>query len=106
KAAPHTSSTVNILPAPQCRSTASRRLTRTGTLLRRCHSAPYPLSGTLCLCDLYQAPVTPSPIRAAVGRCSSGMKRDKQEGPRYRGLLACVRATLLLRPAAAKSLRR
>src|SRR5208283_2283338 len=28
-----------------------------------------------------QAPVTPSPIRAAVGRCPSGMKRDKQEGP-------------------------
>src|SRR5208283_4296119 len=53
-----------------------------------------------------QAPVTPSPIRAAVGRCPSGMKRDKQEVPRYRGLLACVRAALLLRPAAAKSLRR
>src|SRR5262245_61137625 len=35
---PHTSSTVNILPAPQCQSTASRRLTRTGTLLRRLQS--------------------------------------------------------------------
>jgi hypothetical protein len=48
------SSTVNILPAPQCRSAASRRPSRTGTLLRRLHSAADSrFSGTLCLRDLY-----------------------------------------------------
>src|SRR5437588_3432403 len=55
KGAPHTSSTVNILPAPQCRSVASRRPNRTGTLLRRFQSGTtQPFSGTLCLRDLYR----------------------------------------------------
>ena len=40
------------------------------------------------------------------GRRPSRMNRDKQEGPRYRGPFCCIRAALLLRPAAAKSLRR
>ena len=34
------------------------------------------------------------------------VKSLKQEGPRYRGPSCCVRAALLLRPDAAKSLRR
>src|ERR1700732_3636110 len=49
------SSTVNILPAPPCQSPASERPSRTGTLLRRCHTAAHSrFSGTLCLRDLYQ----------------------------------------------------
>src|SRR6202047_304577 len=59
------SSTVNILPAPPCQSPASERPSRTGTLLRRCHTAAHSrFSGTLCLRDLYPAapPDTKIPV--------------------------------------------
>ena len=50
--------------------------------------------------------VTPSPVRTAVGRCPSGMKRGKQEGPRYWGP-SCLRPCCTFTPAsAAKSFRR
>src|SRR6202043_969517 len=56
------SSTVNILPAPPCRTTTSRWPSRTGTLLRRDQITGHSrFSGTLCLRDLYSRTKTKSP---------------------------------------------